>query len=111
MMVTVDQIKQGIARYIDAEFTSRLQGMKKWLVPIAAAAVVNAKIDSFASTGRPMLIAAGYMSEDGMVDIDRLYSDIIDVARKQGAVTENFPILGDVTFSEQDINSLRRMIS
>lgn len=111
MMVTVDQVKQGIARYIDAEFTSRLQGVKKWLVPIAAAAVVNAKIDSLASAGRPMLIAAGYMSEDGMIDIDRVYSDVVEVARKQGAVTENLPILGDVTFSESDINSLRRMIS
>ena len=111
MMVTVDQVKQGIVRYIDAEFTSKLQGMKKWLVPIAAAAVVNAKIDALASTGRPMLVAAGYMAEDGMIDIDRIYSDLIDVARKQGAVTENLPVLGDVTFSESDINSLRRMIS
>jgi hypothetical protein len=111
MMVTVDQVKQGIARYIDAEFTSRLQGMKKWLVPIAAAAVVNAKIDALASTGRPMLIASGYMSEDGMVDIDRLYSDLVSVARRQGSVTENFPILGDVTFSESDIDSIRRMIT
>jgi hypothetical protein len=111
MRVTVDQFKQGIARYLDSEITSRLQGFKRWLIPLGAVAVINAKIDALMSgSNLEMIKATGYVGEDGMIDIDRLYSDLVGVARTHGSVTENLPMLGDVTFSESDIEALRRYI-
>lgn len=112
MKVTIDQLKQGIGRYIDAEFTSKLQGFRKWIIPLGAAAIVNSKIDSLLTEKNyEMLHSTGYISEDGMVDIDRLFMDLSRVAREQGSVTENIPMIGDVTFSEADIASLRRHIT
>lgn len=112
MKVTIDQIKQGIGRYIDAEFTSKLQGFRKWIIPLSAMAVVNSRIDAMLTQENyPILIDSGYISEDGLVDIDRLFADLTEVARAQGTVTENIPMIGDVTFSEADIASLRRHIT
>ena len=31
-MVTLEQIKQGAARYVDEEFTGKLTGWQKWAV-------------------------------------------------------------------------------
>ena len=36
-MVTLDQIKQGAARYVDEEFTGKLTGWQKWAVGAGAA--------------------------------------------------------------------------
>lgn len=112
MMVTIEQVKDGIGRYIDAEFTARLQGFRKWIIPLGAAALVNQKLDAMLSgEGAEMVKSLGYMTEDRMIDIDRLYADMLSIARSKGSITEHFPILGDVTFSEADIESLRRHIS
>lgn len=111
MKVTLNQIKQGLARYIDAEFTSKLQGFKKWIVPLGAVAVISSKLDSLVTESNiEMLKSIGYVSEDGLFDMDKIYSDFISIARAQGSVTENLPMLGDVTFSERDIDALRRYI-
>lgn len=112
MKVTLDQIKQGVGRYIDAEFTCKLQGFKKWIVPLGAVVVVSSKLDSLMTQPNlEMLKSIGYVSDDGLFDIDRIYSDFIAIAKSQGSVTENLPMLGDVTFSERDIEALRRYIS
>ena len=36
-MVTLEQIKQGAARYVDEEFTGKLTGWQKWAVGAGAA--------------------------------------------------------------------------
>lgn len=112
MKVTLNQIKQGFARYIDAEFTSKLQGFKKWVVPLGAVAIITSKLDSLMTESNiEMLKSIGYVSEDGLFDVDKIFSDFIAIARAQGSVTENLPMLGDVTFSEKDIEALRRYIA
>jgi hypothetical protein len=112
MKVTLNQIKQGFARYIDAEFTSKLQGFKKWVVPLGAAAIITSKLDSLMTESNiEMLKSIGYVSDDGLFDVDKIFSDFIAIARAQGSVTENLPMLGDVTFSEKDIEALRRYIA
>jgi hypothetical protein len=110
MKVTIEQMKEGLARYIDAEFTSRLQGFSKWVVPIASTAIINKKADSLLSENKEILMSLGYMTPDGMIDIDKISNDLIAVANSTGPVTEHFPILGDVTFSASDIESLKRHI-
>jgi hypothetical protein len=112
MKVTLNQIKQGFARYIDAEFTSKLQGFKKWVVPLGAVAIITSKLDSLMTESNiEMLKSIGYVSDDGLFDVDEIFSDFIAIARAQGSVTENLPMLGDVTFSEKDIEALRRYIA
>ena len=45
-----------------------------------------------------------------MIDIDRLYKDMRSIAEKTGAVVQNLPMIGDVKFTEKDIDELYRYI-
>ena len=109
MKVTVDQFKMGLVSYIDEEFVSKMQGFKKWALAAEGVTLVDRKINSLMS-GEMLehMKASGDISEDGMIDVDSLYGRYSSVARKYGSITETFPLIGPVTFSASDIDSIRR---
>ena len=82
-MVTLEQVKRGASLYFYKELSA---------------------------TVRVILKKAGYITEDSMVDIDRIYSELRTIASKTGTVTEHFPLIGDVMFSIDDIDCLRSCI-
>lgn len=104
MNVTLEQFKEGIARYIDKELANKVQGLSKWAVALAGIAIIQNSTSSLEN----ILKALGYMSEDRMIDLDRLYEDSMKVAT--GSVTQHFPLIGDVIFTSADIDNLRRYI-
>lgn len=108
-MVTLEQTKAGIASYIEREIIAKIQGAKKWMVALSVPSIL-ALIDETTEKNKGILIRSGYLTEDGMVDIDKLYSELRLIASKTGTVTEHFPIIGDVMFSISDIDSLKSCI-
>ena len=46
------------------------------------------------------------MQEDGMICIDKVYNDVMQIARKTGSVTQHIPLVGDVKFTETDLTSM-----
>lgn len=110
MKVTSEQIKEGIAKYIDMELANKAQGLKKWMISLAGIMVMQ-NADSMINKYRETLLTFGIIEEDGMIDIDKLADMARKVAIDKGPVTEHIPIIGDVTFSESDIEALRRYIT
>ena len=104
-MVTKEQFKNGVLRYVDNEIANKVGGVRKWLV-IIASTEMTANMDSLLSK----LPKNGYVQNDGMIDIDRLYTDMHRIAEQTGPVTEHIPVIGDVTFNTSDIESLYRYI-
>ena len=105
-MVTIQQVRQGMCRYIDTEFINKIGGLAKWGVAIGGSLIVE-KYTSDPS----ILKSIGCLSEDGMVDIDRLYDIVYNVAKERGKVTQNFPMIGDVSFTEEDVTKLYHYIT
>lgn len=109
-MCTVEQFKRGLSAYIEKELIEKISGLRKWgLALFASPILVN--IDPMVQQHKKVLIASGYMTEDGMIKIDELYSKLREIASKEGDVVENIPLLGDVKFTESDITSLYRYIT
>lgn len=104
-MITVEQLKKGLAAYVDSEFTAKLPGLKKWGVALVATPMI-ATIDNQILRYHDMLKASGYITDDMMVDIDKLHEDAASIADKTGSVTQHIPVIGDVTFSKSDIDKL-----
>lgn len=109
-MVTQEQLVNGIIRYADAEIVSKISGLSKWMISIGIRAYI-AKIPDVIAKNRDMLISAGYLHEDGMICIDKLYSDLLNTARNTGNVTQYIPLAGDMTFNENDVSTLYRYIT
>ena len=70
-MTSIENIGIGIARYIDGELASKTDGLKKWGLSLASVLIV-AKITEMTTRYSDVLKSAGYMNENGMVDVVRL---------------------------------------
>lgn len=109
-MVTLDQMQEGLAAYVESELVAKVPGLRKWAVAFMASPVLL-QLRTMAENNRAMLVSSGYMTEDGMVDIDRVCRELKAVASKEGEVTEHIPMLGTFRFSETDIDKLRGFIA
>ncbi len=106
-MVTINQVKEGVALYVEKELVGKMNGLLKWGFAFASTQIINSlDMSQYIEMGKKM----GYVTQDSMVDIERLYADFIKVVREQGSVVQHFPVIGDVTFSEKDIDLLRSYI-
>lgn len=104
-MVTKEQFINGVQRYIDDELISKISGLSKWALALGLGAYLP-QVNKMLDDNHNMLVGAGYMQEDGMICIDKVYNDIMQIARKTGSVTQNIPLIGDVTFTETDLTSM-----
>ena len=106
--MTLNQFKTAAAIYIDREFTTKIDGISKWLVGLAAGAYL-AKLDVIVNNNRAMLEGLGVLLPDGNIDIDTAYRLIKEQATKQGKVTQEIPMLGKFTFSAEDVDTFYRI--
>lgn len=104
-MVTKEQFVNGIQKYIDDELISKISGLSKWVLALGLGAYLP-QIHKMLEDNHTMLVGAGYMQEDGMICIDKVYNDALQIARKTGSVTQHIPLIGDVTFTETDLTSM-----
>ena len=104
-MVTKEQFINGIQKYIDDELISKISGLSKWALALGLGAYLP-QVTKILDDNHGMLVDAGYMQEDGMICIDKVYNDVMQIARKTGSVTQHIPLVGDVKFTETDLTSM-----
>jgi len=102
-MITREQAKNGMARYLDEELIAKTPGLKKWALAVSVSPLM-ARMDALMENR--LLKEMGYVSEDGMIDCDKLRQDFLKAASEKGSVTEHLPLIGDVTFGADDIDRL-----
>ena len=110
MKVTVQQISEGVGRYIDNELMPKVPGIRKWMLGIAgiySGQMIETKIKEYGS----VLKSVGIMSEDGMIDIDKFLPHMKAIASQSGPVTEHIALLGDITFDASDVEKLYSYIA
>lgn len=105
MRVTVDKIAEGLATYIDRELVPKVPGIRKWILGMSGAYATKIA-ENMMKENQKILVSAGIMAEDGMVDIDTFVSHLKRSADMNGPVTEHFPLFGDVTFDSSDVDKL-----
>lgn len=112
-MVTIDQVEAGAIKFIDNEIAPKIpvnvpNGQLKKVVFLAGAAyAVRKNLRQYAV--HPMLAQLGAVDQEGGVDVD----GILEAARS--AVPETgfkatVPVLGDLTFYEEDLERLAAYI-
>ena len=106
--MTLNQFKTAAGTYIDREFTSKINGIGKWVIGIGAGAYL-AQLDTVVNNNREMLERLGVLLPDGQIDIDKAYRMLKEEATKQGKVTQPIPMIGNVTFSVEDVETFYRI--
>lgn len=110
-MVHYAKVLSGLAAYIDHELISQMGGsVKGWIAGAAAALMLErGKQAALEAMRAPMLKELGLVDGEN-VDVDAIYSALLEQARK-GSATATLPLIGPVTFKESDVEALYRYIT
>lgn len=111
MKVDSTKLINGLVNYTDQEVINNLPTVGKWLVG-AGVGITTSKIDGIvnALNENPMAKMMGIIDEDGMFDIDLIIDNLKQSANRYGKMTVQVPLVGRLTFSESDIDTLRGYI-
>lgn len=109
-MVHYSKVVNGLMSYVDNEIVAKMNGsLKGWGVGIVAG-LLGRKADQVFAALRNNPIAASLGLIDGeMVDVEAVYSEALRMAQR-GSATVNVPMLGAITFTAADVESLYRYI-
>jgi hypothetical protein len=95
---------------MEREIASKMNGsFKSWMLG-AAVGLVTTRADALLAglLQNPMLTAL-HLVEGEMVDVDAIYGELLKQAQKSSA-TISLPLVGTVTFKENDVEALYRYI-
>lgn len=111
MSYTADQVIQGIINYADAEVINKLPTSGKWIVGTAIG-LATTKTTSVIDTLRnnTLVTMLGIVDDNGNIDVDTLISSMRVSAEKYGKITVDVPLVGKLTFSASDVDTLRNYI-
>ncbi len=107
-MCTLEQFKLALLKYGDSEFTSKVNGLRKVVVSLAITSLVSS-LDVKLNDNRKTLESADYIHE-GLINTDKLYTDIRQIFEKEGKIIEHLPYFEDVTFTVDDLEKLKALI-
>ncbi|MCM1232078.1 MAG: hypothetical protein NC489_18305 [Ruminococcus flavefaciens] len=109
-MVTLEQVKKGAETFCAKEIEHKLPLSKAFLFGTAAG-VMFAKFDALAEwvRSKPLVSALGIVSDDGEIDDDTLFAAMRTQA-EMGNASFDIPIIGNITFSGEDVDKLHQYI-
>ena len=112
-MVNVDQVKRGLANFVDSEILPKLPAgsLKRMLIGAGIGLyIANLEKALTGATKSPYIAALGIVDEAGNIDIDRLAAEVKKNMTPEG-VRIDLDImgfhLGDMTLNHNDVERLR----
>ena len=109
-MVHYKRVVQGLSAYVEREIAGKMTGsINSWILG-AAVGLVTTRADALLAglLQNPMLTAL-HLVDGEMVDVDAIYGELLKQAQKSSA-TVSLPLVGAVTFKEDDVEALYRYI-
>lgn len=110
-MVTINQVKTGLMKYIDTDMLPHLSGVKKvGLGVYAALAADNASRMVLQYKEHPAISVLDVVDKDGNIDIDKLYNAAVPMFSSGQKHSVNIPLVGEYVIDQNDIEKIYRYI-
>ena len=109
MLYTSEQVTKGIISYIDNEVIAKLPTTGKILAGTAVALAVrnnSTLLNNAWEFGKDL----GVVNSDGLMDVDQLTNVLRENANRYGAIVMEYPLIGKLTFTADDVDIARRYI-
>ena len=103
-MVSIDRVQSGVSRYLDNEVVPKMSGANRWIFSAAAYVAEAPKLVKKLNENKA-LAALNLVDEAGNVDVEKIYQYIKPAAEK-GPAPITLPIIGTLTFTAADVDSL-----
>lgn len=109
-MVDLNQVTNGISKYIENEIIIKVPDWRKWVIGAGASLALQNVSQIFNQIKEnPMIKTMNIIDANDRIDIDRLYAVFTEQAR-HGPVTFDVPLVGPYTMYEQDVNVIYQYI-
>lgn len=106
-MSTIVSVMEGTKEFFEEELLTKMNGLSKWVVGAGLSMVMDNAVNTFNELkANPLIKALGIIHEDDTIDVDTLYAKLKEQAHMYGAVTFNLPMIGVMTFREEDLDHL-----
>lgn len=110
-MVTMNQLQNGIAAYIDREVLPHLTGMKRVGLGVYAAMAAGSIGPTLMKyRDHPAVAVLDVIDKDGNVDIDKLYRAALPMFQEGEKQHISIPLIGDMTVDRTDLEKLYQYI-
>lgn len=110
-MVTMQQVKNGLVKYIDTDVLPHLTGIKKLGLGVYTALAANNVVGLMEKyREHPAVAMLDVIDADGNVDIDKLYQAVLPQFSNGEKQTIAIPLIGDMTVDRSDLEKLYRYI-
>lgn len=109
-MDNFNTVLRGVSNYIDSEFINKIEGWQKWVIGAGSGLMLNNATSIFNQLKQnPLIASLGIIDNENKINVDLLYQEFIKQAQKSAIIT-NVPMLGPVTFNENDVQKLYECI-
>lgn len=112
MLYTKEQVIKGLTQYIDNEVIARLPTAGKWLAGTVLGLSLKStqELINYAQDNEVVELL-GIFNKDGLIDVDKIVGVAKKNATKYGNIVVTYPILGQLTFTPDDIDLLKEYIA
>lgn len=109
-MVKAQSVAAGITSFIDKDVLPKVGGWQKWALGTAAGlAAKRADAVMEAVKSHPAARALGIVDGEGNIDDEAVFAELTRQAEQSPAIIA-IPMLGELTLTARDVESLRRHI-
>lgn len=109
-MINLNQLQNGIVKYIDNEIVPHINGWQKWVFGAVVSTAMLKTTNVFnALKENPLIKMLEVIDENDNIDIDTIYREFLKQAQK-GAITFDVPMLGALTLNSTDVEKMYRYI-
>ena len=109
-MYSYNVVLNGIAKYVDNEIISKINGWQKWVVGAGTGIILSNSTNFYNNlTENNFIKMLDIIDKDGKIDVDKIYGEIKKQAKKS-SVTFNAPIIGMITLNEKDVDKIYEYI-
>lgn len=109
-MYNYTQVYNGIAKYLDSDIISKIDGWQKWVIGAGMSMALSKSNNIFEKIKEmPIVKTLEIVDEQGMINIDELYKYVKEQAEKS-PITINNAITGPITFNKKDVDRLYEFI-
>ena len=111
-MVHINKVMNAFAKYVDNDLVPKLEGWQKWVFGAGAGLLMSglpSKIDELRK--QPIISYMGVIDDRGMVDVERLFNELMKQARKSSITVDLSKImLPPLTVDHTDVEKIYRYI-
>ena len=108
-MYNYNRVINAIARYMDDEIVNKLSGVQRWVVGTGTGLILSKGKEVFNDLRNNEVVKMLHIIDGDNIDVDTLYGELKKQAQKSSA-TLNMPMIGTITFNENDIDKIYDLI-